>query len=66
MPATVGEIVKRSGAVPPDAVNAVDVSARPKVVVTFDPPAIATGILTRIVIAFWPIAPTISMEVTVS
>ena len=51
MPATAGEILNRSGLVPPDAVNAVEESARPNVVMIFEPPPITTGTLTRMVVA---------------
>ena len=66
MPATVGEIVNFHGVVPPACVNAVEESARPAVVVSFDPPPMVSGLFTKIVVALTPIAPTESVATTVS
>ena len=49
-PVTAGVIPKVSVPVPPDAVNAVEESARPKVVVIPDPPAITIAPLMTILI----------------
>jgi len=55
---------KVSVPVPPEAVNAVDESARPNVVVMFDPPDITISPLTVTTICFEAVAPTESVTMT--
>ena len=55
-----------SSVVPPDAVNALDVSGRVIVVVIFDPPATVTAGLTMMVMVLRAVAPASSVTVTVS
>ena len=64
MPVNVGESEKIHGPVPFARVNAVDVTVRPNVDVTFDPPPILTSVLTRTREEEVAVAPTWSVAVT--
>ena len=66
IPAIVGVRTKLSSPVPPVMTNARVESARPAVVVSFDPPVIVMAGLTKIVSAFIAVAPAVSVTVIVS